>query len=111
MDWEELSVKRTEPPWVPRLRDETDTSNFDAVFTSEDVNASGVDGGASASGSAAVTSESLVEGFQGLGDFVRDPLDLTGRTLTEEASSTAGGSTATASASASSTHQDLQMLS
>ena len=37
IDWNKLENRELEPPFVPRLFNETDTSNFDRVFTSETV--------------------------------------------------------------------------
>jgi serine/threonine protein kinase len=37
IEWEDVLTKRVMPEWVPTIKDATDTSNFDAEFTQEDV--------------------------------------------------------------------------
>jgi len=35
VNWEEAYQKRMEPPFKPRVKASSDTSNFDRIFTSE----------------------------------------------------------------------------
>jgi serine/threonine protein kinase len=37
IEWEDVLRKRVMPEWVPKIKDATDTSNFDAEFTQEEV--------------------------------------------------------------------------
>jgi serine/threonine protein kinase len=37
LNWEDVFNRNIKPEWVPRIKDATDTSNFDEQFTQEDV--------------------------------------------------------------------------
>lgn len=45
IDWDALNRKEIEPPWKPQVKDETDISQIDVYFTSEDAVDSYVDRG------------------------------------------------------------------
>ncbi|OHT11416.1 AGC family protein kinase [Tritrichomonas foetus] len=44
LNWDDVKHKRTQPQWVPSIRNDTDTSNFDQEFTQEEAMISFEDG-------------------------------------------------------------------
>lgn len=64
IDWEALTKKQITPPFKPKLKSETDTSNFDPEFTNALNGASSLNARAAALAAGIVTSTPLSPGMQ-----------------------------------------------
>jgi len=64
IDWEALTKKQIMPPFKPKLKSETDTSNFDPEFTNALNGASSLNARAAALASGVATSTPLSPGMQ-----------------------------------------------
>lgn len=64
IDWEDLAQKKITPPFKPKLRSETDTSNFDPEFTNALNGASSLNARAAALANGMATSTPLSPGMQ-----------------------------------------------
>jgi len=75
VDWEALVSKKSIPPFKPKLKSETDTSNFDSEFTDAPISASVLNRGAGNDITASTPlSPGMQENFRGF-TFVDERLD------------------------------------